>query len=99
MADQSLRLLSTLKAHLRQVEDDPSRPLDVKLLEECIVFLPQDLVDDASENSQLVSQISTLSSQLQQDPTYLIRLLQELVEPFTFADVLSLQPQVDFVGG
>ncbi|KAL9083833.1 MAG: hypothetical protein Q9159_005558 [Coniocarpon cinnabarinum] len=92
-------LLATLQQHLQDVHTDPSRPLDEKLLDECVVFLPPTVKQNPSENHLLVSQISRLSPKLRQDPSALVRLLEKLVQPFSFEDVLAIEPPVDFAGG
>lgn len=92
-------LFGKLRQHLRHVDENPEEALDEKLLDECTVFLSTELQNQPQENIELISQISSLSPRLQQDPSPLIRLLERLVEPFSFHDVLSLQPPVDFAGG
>lgn len=99
MASDCQSLLSGLQQHLEAVDRNPGQKLDERLLDECCVFLSTDLQQRPQDNVQLVAQISSLSPRLQQDATPLVRLLEKLVETFSFADVLLLQPQVDFAGG
>ena len=99
MASQTSSLIRSLHAHLQHVDRDPTQPLDERLLDECGIFLPPYLEGSLEENARIVGQISTLSPKLQQDPTSLIRLLQKLVTPFSFSDILALEPPVEFAGG
>jgi len=88
-----------LREHLQNVLDEPAKTLDQRLLEDCEVLLPPEIGNDRSVLHGLVVQISQLLPNLQQDPTPLAKLLTRLVEPFSFSEILALDPPVDFVAG
>lgn len=98
MAQLSM-LEDQLDAQLRDLEQDPSQPLDEKLLDSCHAFLATQLLQQPDKLTILVTRLSRLLSSFQQDPTPIVRLLSRLIEPFTFTDVLALKPPVDFVAG
>lgn len=97
MADAAV-LLNQLQEHLEEALN-LDIDLDRKLLEECEVFLVPQLTQDSEKLLELISTASRLLLTLKHDPTPLTRLLERLVEPFSFSDVLKLQPPVDFVAG
>ena len=90
-------LAQRLSRHLQDVGHDPSTPLDEKLLEECEMFPDTATVGDAPQCRAVVSQISEILPQLQQDPKPLVNLLLRLIESFSLPDILRLDPPVDFV--
>lgn len=90
-------LYDQTQGHLASVHNDPTIQLDERLLLEADAFLATQLRDDKQRRLELVVQISTLLPTLQQDPNLVIHLLQKLVVPFSFSDILQLQPPVDFV--
>lgn len=96
---QPLPPLSRLKAHLEQLESDPSSPADSKLFDECLIIPLSMLPNDKPELVDLVSRLARISTSLQQDPSLLIQLLQKFVQPFSFSEILRLDPPVDFVVG
>ncbi|KAJ9667976.1 hypothetical protein H2201_001781 [Coniosporium apollinis] len=96
MADPAA-LVERLHAHLDQVYNSPSTPLDLRLLDECEYYLPSRIAPEVSQS--LVLHFSQLLSSLQQDPSPAIRVLLKLLEPFPFSAILALEPPVDFVAG
>lgn len=92
-------LSTRLQAHLDQVQADPATPLDEKLFKQAEVFLVPQIREDPTQSISLVTSLSSLLQTLQQDPGPVTSLLSKLVEPFSFSDILSLQPPVDFVAG
>lgn len=97
MAD-SAQLYQDVTAHFAAVQQDPTTPLNDRLLHEAEIFLPPHLQHDTEQQrlQRLVAQLSALLPTLQQDPAPAVRLLQKLVSHFTFTDVLHLTPAVDF---
>ncbi|KAK5152102.1 hypothetical protein LTR04_006482 [Oleoguttula sp. CCFEE 6159] len=94
---ESTALLGQLQHHLDQLSRDATTPLDTRLLESCSAFLADTL---SREDSQaLVRQLSQLLPTLQQDPTPGTSLLQKLLQPYSFSQILSFEPPVDFVAG
>lgn len=89
--------MEKLHAHLDQVYNDPSIPLDLRLLDECEYYLPSRITPEASQS--LVLHFSQLLSTLQQDPSPAIRVLLKLLEPVPFSTILALEPPVDFTAG
>ena len=98
MSDSS-DLRTRLQEHLDQVQADPAIPLDEKLFKQTEVFLVLQLHEDSSQLIGLITSLSSLLQTLQQDPAPVISLLSKLVEPFSFSDILNLQPPVDFGAG
>jgi len=92
-------LQSRLEAHIAQVRDDASITLDERLFHEAETFLAVQLYNTPPELLSLITLLSSLIPTLQQDPTPVIKLLQRLVEPFSFTDILQLDPPVDFLAG
>ncbi len=96
MADQE-DLVPRLQAHLQQVHDAPSTPLDQKLLDTASYIYGADL--DPETAQRLILQIYQLLPTLQQDPSPVNRLLSKLLEPVPLSDILSFEPSVDIVAG
>lgn len=96
MAD-SEDLIPRLQAHLQQVHDVPSTPLDQKLLDTASYIYSADL--DSETAQALILQIYQLLPTLQQDPSPVNRLLSKLLEPVPLSNILSFEPPVDFVAG
>lgn len=92
-------LATRLQAHLDQVQADPSIALDERLFKQAEVFLVVQLRDDPTQSIGLITALSSVLQTLQQDPAPVISLLTKLVEPYSFSDILGLQPPVDFVAG
>ena len=97
MSDSDLQ--QRLQAHLSDVQSNPSTPLDERLFKEAEVFLATQLFSQPAELLSLITALSSLLPTLQQDPSPVISLLGKLVDPFSFSDVLQLNPPVDFVAG
>jgi len=88
-----------LHEHLQRVEEDSNLELDRKLLEDCEVLLPPEIVSDPKALRLVVQQASALLFSLHQDPTPLAKLLITLVKPFSFSDILEQNTPDDFVAG
>lgn len=88
----SATVLSDLSIHLQQVDDDPTTPLDQELLEKCELFAstPEYRSGLWQETSPLFSQIASLLSRLQQDPSPLIHFVIKLAEPYRFEHIKSI---------
>jgi hypothetical protein len=95
--DEQAGQLLRLREHLQQVQNEPSIPLDEKLLDTAIYALAPTLSPD--DTQALILQIYQLLPELEQDPTPVIRLLSRLLEPVPLANILSLEPPVDFISG
>jgi len=92
-------LQERLQAHLSDVQTNPSTTLDERLFKEAEVFLATQLYNQPAALLDLITALSALLPSLQQDPSPVISLLGKLVDPFSFSDVLQLDPPVDFVAG
>ncbi|KAI9875564.1 MAG: hypothetical protein M1830_008333 [Pleopsidium flavum] len=93
------KLLSAIQDHLSEVAQTPSLPLNEKLLEEFQAQFSEST--DRASIAELINQLSGVLPSLQQDPTPIVKLISTIIKPatFTFNDVLSIQPSVDFVAG
>ncbi|KAK8247879.1 hypothetical protein HDK77DRAFT_441075 [Phyllosticta capitalensis] len=91
--------LERLPAHLDDVEQNPSHPLDTALFETLQPFISSSSVLDPTTSQALIQQLARLLPQLQQDPAPVIDLLTKMIEPFDFDSIRSLQPPVDFAAG
>lgn len=90
-------LVDELEKHLISVFQNPSLPLDERLLEDCEKTLPERISKDDSDG--LIAMFAQLLPTLQQDPTVATKVLVRLLQPYPLSAVLSFQPAVDFVGG
>lgn len=90
-------LVDELEKHLISVFQNPSLPLDERLLEDCEKTLPERISKDDSD--RLIAMFAQLLPTLQQDPTVATKVLVRLLQPYPLSAVLSFQPAVDFVGG
>ena len=88
-----------LPIHFAKVEQDPSTPLDVDLIDLVQPFVSAPDIVDVSTSQALTAQLARLLPTLQQDPTPAIQLLVKLVEPYDFDAIRSIQPPVDFAAG
>lgn len=87
-----------LQDHLQKLQAEPSSTtLDTRLIDEADLVLPEQL--QPQQLTKVIQSISKTLQTIQQDPTPLTTLLQKLLTPFSFADVLSFDPPVDFVSG
>lgn len=87
-----------LTNHLDALLSNPATTaIDIRLVENAGLVLPDQLVPE--QTNKLVQQISTLLQNVQQDPTPLTQLLEKLLQHFSFSDVLSFEPPVDFANG
>ena len=86
-----------VKAHLDQVQNDPSISLDTTLLDKLKIELTENV--DPSVPATLLTQIPQLLPVLQEDPTPLTVLGTRATAYFSFADLRSIEPSVNFVAG
>ncbi|BDD62119.1 hypothetical protein MPDQ_000687 [Monascus purpureus] len=84
-------------SNLQQVQHDPSIPLDTSLLDKLKMELGEDT--DRTLAATLLVQISQLLPILQEDPTPVTTLGIRAAEYFTFTDLRSVNPPIDFVAG
>jgi hypothetical protein len=96
MADSS-SLRKELQAHLTTLQQEPSTPLDTRLLDRCKILLPLSLDRQASDD--LISSFVPALLGLQQDPTPACQLLQRLVQDYSYHDILDLAPSLDLALG
>ncbi|MCJ1473999.1 hypothetical protein MMC13_002655 [Lambiella insularis] len=91
--------IEKLHRHITALIEDPTLPLDSELLG----AFDRDVTDTLPEDDHqsLLNQLSSLIPTLQQDPKPATELILNLIRPktFTFARVLSIQPNVDLVAG
>ncbi|KAK7533884.1 uncharacterized protein J3D65DRAFT_556616 [Phyllosticta citribraziliensis] len=101
MASQDLvsATLERLPAHLDDVEQNPSHPLDTTLFDTLQPFLSSQFRIEPAETQGLVQQLARLLPQLQQDPTPVIQLLVKLIDRHDFDFLRSIRPPVDFAAG
>lgn len=92
-------LLDTLHKHLDHVQHDATVPLNERMLDEAGYFVVPPLQHRPQERAALISHISRILPQLAQRPQPLIRLLSLLVRPYSFDDIVAMQPPIDFVAG
>ncbi|KAJ5752081.1 hypothetical protein N7520_008998 [Penicillium odoratum] len=86
-----------VKAHLADVQTDPSTSLDISLIER----LKLQLVENTAPTvpATLLSQISALLPILQEDPTPLTTLATKATSYFSFTEIRSIDPPIDIVAG
>ncbi|KAF2267969.1 hypothetical protein CC78DRAFT_576512 [Lojkania enalia] len=89
MSDSSPVVLAELSAHLQKVDEEPSTPLDVDLLEKCGLFAstPEYRSHVWQETRPLFLHLASLLPNLQQDPSPLIHCMIKLTAPYRFEDV------------
>ncbi|CAG8407056.1 unnamed protein product [Penicillium salamii] len=86
-----------VKAHLSQVLENPSTPLDIPLIEKLKLQLIEST--DPVVPSTLLSQISALLPILQEDPTPITTLAIRATEYFSFTNLQSLEPPINLIAG
>ncbi|MCJ1401992.1 hypothetical protein MMC11_005211 [Xylographa trunciseda] len=95
----STRMVADLASHITAVTEDPSLPLDAKL----IGAFDRIYTDALSDNDRqsLLNRLSGLILTLQQDPQPATELILNLIRPesYTFTQALSIRPNVDLVAG
>ena len=92
-------LYSNVYHHLNEISQDPDHPLNIRLIQEADTFLAVRLWSEQDKQQKLVSILSAVLPQIQQDPEPLNKLLLRLIDPYSFSNVLTLDPPVDFVAG
>ncbi|KAL2865619.1 uncharacterized protein BJX67DRAFT_357627 [Aspergillus lucknowensis] len=83
--------------HLRQVQSDPSIPLDQNLLDRLKLELIE--TTDRKVPAQLLTQISQLLPVLQEDPTPITTLGIKSAAYFNFTDLRAVDPPINFIAG
>lgn len=86
-----------VKAHLQHVLDDPSTPLDISLIDKLKLELTE--TTDRRVPSTLLTLISQLLPVLQEDPTPITTLGIKATVYFSFTDIRSVEPPIDFIAG
>ncbi|EAW12626.1 uncharacterized protein ACLA_010520 [Aspergillus clavatus NRRL 1] len=86
-----------VKAHLQQILDDPSTPLDITLLDRLKLELTENT--DRRVPGTLLTQISQLLPVLQEDPAPITTLGIKATSFFSFTDIRSIEPPIDFIAG
>ncbi|KAJ5933787.1 hypothetical protein N7454_006116 [Penicillium verhagenii] len=86
-----------VKAHLTDIQRDPSTSLDISLIER----LKLQLVENTAPTvpATLLSQISALLPILQEDPTPLTTLATRATSYFSFTELRAIQPPIDLIAG
>lgn len=86
-----------LKAHLTEVQEDPSTSLDVNLIDRLKLQLVEST--DPVVPATLLSQISALLPVLQEDPEPLTTLAIKATTYFSFTDLRAVDPPINLVAG
>lgn len=86
-----------MNSHLAQIQHDPSRHLDLSLLDKLTIELTEHT--DPVVPSTLLTQISQLLPVLQEDPTPLTTLGTKATTYFTFTDLRSVHPPINLIAG
>ncbi|PLB43201.1 hypothetical protein P170DRAFT_441661 [Aspergillus steynii IBT 23096] len=86
-----------LKLHLQQVQNDTSIRLDHTLIDKLKLELTE--TTDRKVPASLLTQISQLLPVLQEDPTPLTTLGIKATAYFSFTELRSVDPPIDFVAG
>ncbi|KAJ5921260.1 hypothetical protein N7466_009586 [Penicillium verhagenii] len=86
-----------VKAHLNDIQRDPSTSLDISLIER----LKLQLVENTAPTvpATLLSQISALLHILQEDPTPLTTLATRATSYFSFTELRAIEPPIDLIAG
>ncbi|KAF2274121.1 uncharacterized protein EI97DRAFT_469078 [Westerdykella ornata] len=89
-------VLDALSAHLKQVQEDPSIPLDESLIEKGELYTSTNEYRQSAwtETKLLFQQLAILLPNLQQDPSPLIRFILKLTTPYTFDDIKDLDFEI-----
>lgn len=85
---------SAVKAHLDQIQSDPSVSIDTTLLDKLKIELTENV--DPSVPATLLTQIPQILPVLQEDPTPLTVLGTRATAYFSFVDIRSINPPVNF---
>ncbi|RAK95153.1 uncharacterized protein BO80DRAFT_430102 [Aspergillus ibericus CBS 121593] len=86
-----------VRLHLQQVQRDPSTRLDLTLIDKLRLELTANI--DRRVPATLLIQISQLLPILQEDPTPITTLGTKATAYFSFADLRSVEPPIDFISG
>ncbi|KAJ5602743.1 hypothetical protein N7537_005699 [Penicillium hordei] len=86
-----------VRLHLAQVQENPSTALDIPLIDKLKLQLVEST--DPVVPATLLSQISVLLPILQEDPTPITNLGIRATAYFTFTDLQSIDPPINFVAG
>lgn len=88
---------NAVKSHLERIQHDPSTPLDTPLLDKLKTELTENT--DRAVPATLLAQISQLLPVLQEDPTPITSLGIRATAYFTFTDLRSIDPPINFIAG
>lgn len=85
--------LEELALHLKEIDEDPTTPLDIALLEKCELFTttPEYRSSIWRQTRPLFLQVAGLLPKFQQDPAPLTHLVKKLAAPCQFNDVKDVQ--------
>ncbi|KAK1145760.1 hypothetical protein N8T08_003998 [Aspergillus melleus] len=86
-----------VKHHLQQIQNDPTTPLDHTLLDKLKLELTE--TTDRKVPATLLTQISQLLPVLQEDPTPITTLGIKATAYFSFTELRSVDPPIDFIAG
>ncbi|KKK17541.1 hypothetical protein P175DRAFT_0528306 [Aspergillus ochraceoroseus IBT 24754] len=86
-----------VRVHLREVQDDPTIQLDETLLDKLKLELTEST--DRQVPAALLTQVSQLLPVLQEDPTPVTTLCIKAAAYFSFAELRSVNPPIDFIAG
>ncbi|KAE8354283.1 hypothetical protein BDV28DRAFT_131222 [Aspergillus coremiiformis] len=90
-------MYNEVKAHLQEVQRDPSIRLDLPLIDKLKLQLTEST--DSSVPATLLPLISQLLLVLQEDPTPITTLAIKATAYTSFTDLRSVHPPIDFIAG
>jgi hypothetical protein len=89
------KILNDLSAHLQKVEQDPTTPLDVDILENAELFTSTPEYRNTWRQFQpLFLQIASLLPNLQQDPSPLTHFITKFAHPYSFDDIKDVEFEI-----
>ena len=88
---------NVVTSHLEQIQRDPATPLDISLLDKLKLELTEST--DPVVGVTILTLISQLLPVLQEDPTPITALGTCAARNFTFTQLRSVKPPIDFVAG
>ncbi|THC95723.1 hypothetical protein EYZ11_004801 [Aspergillus tanneri] len=86
-----------VRLHFQQIQDDPSIRLDQPLLDKLKLELTEDT--DRRVPATLLTHISQLLPLLQEDPSPVTTLATKATTYFSFTELRSIDPPIDFIAG
>ncbi len=96
MADEQEQFTKRLLSHIEDVSLDPLKSLDQSLIEQSEL-----LTDQLSTpiRRDLALKLIDLIQKIEENPTPVTKLLGKVLEPYTYSEVLNLNPNIDFAAG